>query len=124
MKRTQLALSETLPAMALCVALCFAGRPMFAQSGSNSSRDATTQEQAAQEQPMQPDDQNAAVMTTFSGKIVKSGSKLVLTDAGNKTIYQLDDQQKAHDFLNKSVKVTGVLDPSTGTIRVTAIEPV
>jgi len=37
---------------------------------------------------------------------------------------ELDDQQKAQDFLNKSVKVTGVLDASTGTIRVTMIEPV
>ena len=71
---------------------------------------------------MQPDNQSAAAEKTFSGKIVKSGTKLVLAGDG-KTTYQLDDQQKAHDFLNKSVKVTGVLDASTGTIRVSAIEP-
>jgi hypothetical protein len=54
---------------------------------------------------------------------VKSAGKLVLTTA-DKTTYQIDDQQKAQDFLNKSVKVTGVLDAATGTIRVTAIDPV
>ena len=45
------------------------------------------------------------------------------SDAVNKTTYQLDDQQKAQDFRNNNVKVTGVLD-ATGTIRATAIEPV
>jgi hypothetical protein len=54
---------------------------------------------------------------------VKSGNKLVLTAADSKTTYQIDDQQKAKNFLNKSVKVTGVLDASTGTIRVSAIDP-
>ena len=54
---------------------------------------------------------------------VKDGDKLVLTDADGKTTYQIDDQQKAKAFLNKSVKVTGILDASTGIIRVSAIEP-
>jgi len=122
MKKTQFALSMMLPVMALTAALCFAGRPTFAQSAHDSSRNTITQQQ-----PMQPDDQNAAnasAVKTFSGKIVRSGNKLVLSDADNKTTYQLDDQQKAQDFLNKNVKVTGVLDASTGTIRVSAIEPV
>ena len=66
---------------------------------------------------------NADSEKTFSGKIVKTGGKLVLTTA-DKTTYQIDDQQKAQDFLNKSVKVTGVLDAATGTIRVSAIDPV
>jgi hypothetical protein len=144
MKKTQFVLSPMLPAMVLSVGVCLAGRPMFAQTqtmlaqptfaqmfvetASDSSRDPATQ------QPMQTgdqnddrsvdrsNDQNAASVKTFSGKIVKSGTRLVLSDAGNKTTYQLDDQQKAHDFLNKSVKVIGTLDASTGTIRVTAIE--
>ena len=107
-----------LPVVGLSVALWFARQPMFAQSTSDSSPNPT-----AQQQPMQPDDQAAASMKTFSGKIMKSGDKFVLTDVNSKTTYQLDDQQKAEDFLNKTVKVTGVLDASTGTIRVTAIEP-
>jgi Protein of unknown function (DUF5818) len=123
MKRIQFALSMMLPVMALSVALCFATQPTLAQSSSSSSPDATAQQQ----QPMQPDNQNAVGTPsekTFNGTIVKSGNKLVLTAADSKTTYQLDDQQKAKDFLNKSVKVTGVLDASTGTIRVSAIDPV
>jgi hypothetical protein len=119
MKKVQFDLSTILPVMALTAALCLASQPMFAQSASDRSRNPTTQQQ-----PMQPDDQSMAAVKTFSGKIVKSGDKLVLTDAANKTTYQLDDQQKAQDFLNKSVKVTGVLDAATGTIKVSAIEPV
>lgn len=121
MKKTQFALPMMLPVMALAAALCFASQPTLAQSAPDSSRNTTTQQQ-----PMPPDEQNAANTAseiTFSGKIVKSGNKLVLTAADSKTTYQLDDQQKAHDFLNQSVKVTGVLDASTGTIRVSAIEP-
>jgi hypothetical protein len=119
MKKIQFALSTMLPTLALVAALCFASQPTLAQSDSNSSPNST-----AQQQPMQPDNQNAPSAKTFSGKIVKSGDKLVLTDAESNTTYQLNDQQKAQSFLNKSVKVTGVLDASTGTIRVSAIEPV
>ena|SRR5271165_1041726 len=113
--------------LALCflVALSFAIQPLFGQSTYDASRIATTQPPSAQS-PSQSEAQNAgnaiAVMT-FSGRIVKSGSKLVLTDADNQTTYQLDDQRKAQDFLNKSVKVMGVLDAVTGTIRIAAIEP-
>jgi hypothetical protein len=121
MKKLQFALSKPLPILVLAAVLSFASQPglAFAQSDANSSANSTTQER-----PMQPDNENAASAKTFSGKIVKSGDKFVLTDADSKTIYQLDDQQKAQSFLNKIVKVTGVLDPSTGTIRVSAIEPV
>jgi hypothetical protein len=121
MKKIQLGLPMMLPVMALSVALCFASQPTFAQSASGSSPNTATQQQ-----PMQPDNQNAVSAPsekTFNGTIVKSGNKLVLTAADSKTTYQLDDQLKAKDFLNKSVKVTGVLDASTGTIRVSAIDP-
>jgi photosystem II stability/assembly factor-like uncharacterized protein len=118
MKNIKFALSV----MALTGALCFASQPTLAQSVSDSAPNPT-----AQQQPMQPDDRTTAVTTasekTFNGTIVKSGDKLVLTAADNKTTFQLDDQQKAQVFLNKSVKVTGVLDASTGTIRVKAIDP-
>ena len=122
MKKIQFVLSMMLPVMALTVALCFASQPTLAQSSSSSSPDAT-----AQQQPMPPDNQNSvstpSEKTTFNGTITKSGNKLVLTAADSKTTYQLDDQQKAKDFLNKSVKVTGVLDAATGTIHVSAIDP-
>ena len=120
-KKIQFAVSVMLPVVALTVALCFASQPTLAQNSSGSSPNATTQQQ-----PMQPDNQNAVSTPsekTFNGTITKSGDKLVLTAADSKTTYQLDDQQKAKDFLNKTVKVTGVLDASTGTIRVSAIDP-
>jgi hypothetical protein len=114
--------SLLLPTVALTAASFFSSQPALGQSGSGSSPNPTTQQQ-----PMPPDQEAqttpAATETTFSGKIVKSGGKLVLTDAGNNTTYQLDDQQKAREFLNKTVKVTGVLDATTGTIRVSAIGP-
>jgi len=71
---------------------------------------------------MQPEDQSPSSVNSFSGRIIRSGNKFVLAASDN-TTYQLDDQQKAQDFLNKSVKVTGSLDASTGTIRVRAIDP-
>jgi hypothetical protein len=120
MKKRRFVCSKVLPLAALIVALFFASQAAVARSA-DSPRNPSTQQQ------QMPDDQNAqntGSQTRFSGKIVKSGDKLVLTDGDNNTTYQLDDQQKAHDFLNRTVKVTGILDASTGTIKVTAIEPV
>lgn len=118
MKRTQFMLSMMLPVIALTTALCFTNQPAHAQDHPNSLRYTP-----AQQQPVQPDDQNTATVKTFNGKIVKSGDKLVLAADDKTTTYDLDDQQRAKDFLNQTVKATGVLDASTGTIRVTAIKP-
>jgi len=60
---------------------------------------------------------------TFTGKIAKADGKFVLKDTASKTTYMLDDQEKAKDFEGKSVKVTGMLDTQSNTIRVAAIEP-
>ncbi len=70
---------------------------------------------------VQTDDPTPAPQT-FTGVIVRSGDQVVLTDTLSKTSFQLDDQPRARDFLNKNVKVTAVLDPATGTIRVSTIE--
>lgn len=79
---------------------------------------------SAQDQMQQPDNQKPATETkTFAGKIVKNGNALVLSDLDGKTTYKLDDQQKAKEFVNQDVKVTGILDASTGMIRVSAIDP-
>jgi len=119
MKNVPSTLSVVLSAMALIVVLTLAGMPATAQSS-------TTHDSAsAQQAPSQPsgDQSSASEQKTFTGKIVKTGDKLVLTDSENKTTYQLDDQQKAGEYVNKTVKVTGVLDATTGTIRVSAIDP-
>jgi len=109
-------MSTALIAAALSVmSLPSVGQTSIGQAGSSHST-------KAQQQAMPGEDQRAPSATTFSGRITKSGNRLVLADVDNTTTYQLDDQQKTHDFLNKSVKVTGVLDPTTGTIRITAIQ--
>jgi hypothetical protein len=118
MKKVEKALLRALPVAALIVGLCLMAQPSAAQNSANPTPN-------AQQQSMpQPADQNQAqAVSTFTGKIVKSEGKLVLTDAEGKTNYQLDDQKKAKEFVNQNVKVTGVLDASTGTIRVSAIDP-
>ena len=119
MKNVLAALSFVFPAIALIAGLSLLWQPALAQNPT--PHNATV----AQQEPAQPsgDQNSAAEAKTFTGKIVKTGDKLVLSDAESKTMYQLDDQQKAQEYVNKKVKVTGVLDASTGMIRVSAIEP-
>lgn len=64
----------------------------------------------------------ASQSQTFTGKVAKSGSKLVLKDSATKATYALDDQDKAKQFEGQTVKVTGSLDSKTNTIRVANIE--
>jgi hypothetical protein len=118
MKKVQAAVRNLLPAVAVIVGLFMVCQPVIAENP-NPHSNASAQEQPAP----QPGDQSPVSETkTFTGKIVKAEDKLVLSDAQGKT-YQLDDQQKAQEFVNKKVKVTGVLDTSTGMIRVSAIGP-
>ena len=58
---------------------------------------------------------------SFTGSIVKNGSKYQLRSGG--TDYDLDDQGQAKSFEGKDVKVNGSLDKSSNTIKVTSIEP-
>lgn len=121
MKLTRTLLRDLMTLPALALALCVSSQATLAQSDSQSAPGTKTQSMQPDPQQNDQNSQTAATQKTFSGKIMKSGDKLVLTASG--TTYQLDDQQKAQDFLNKDVKVTGSLDPSTGTIRVSAIDP-
>jgi len=119
MKNVRAALTVVFPALALLAALSLTGQPANAQSATSPNATAT------QQTPSQPsgDQNSASEQKTFTGKIVKTGDKLVLTDTESKATYQLDDQQKAGEYVNQKVKVTGVLDAATGTIRISAIEP-
>ncbi|HKV41823.1 MAG TPA: DUF5818 domain-containing protein [Blastocatellia bacterium] len=71
--------------------------------------------------PMQmgPDDRSCTL------ECVKDGAKFILADRANKVVYSLDSagQKKAREFAGKKVKVTGVVDAKTKTIKVTSIEP-
>jgi hypothetical protein len=116
MKKIGTILRATLPAVIVIAGFCSVGQTATAQTTKPDTA-------ASQDQMQQPDNQKPASETRiFAGKIVKHGNILILSDTGGKT-YKLDDQQKAKEFVNKEVKVTGVLDDSTGVIRVTAIEP-
>lgn len=116
MKKVQALLSV----LGITAGLCLGGSSAFAQTSPSTNQDAT-----AQQEPAAPPDapNTPSEAETFTGKIMKAGNRLVLSDAANRTTYQLDDQQKAREFVNKNVKVIGVLDMNTGVIRVSAIEP-
>jgi hypothetical protein len=65
-----------------------------------------------QQTPSQPDQSKAKQQAlVVTGTIVKNGSDFVLKDDKG-TIYRLDAQDKAAQFENKSVKVTGKLEPA------------
>ena|ERR1700690_3533042 len=114
MKKTGVVVRIALSTALVIAAFCGAGQRAIAQNSTP----------AAQDQMQQPYNQKSASETrTFAGKIVKVGKLLVLSDTEDNTTYKLDDQQKAKEYVNQDVKVTGVLDASTGMIRVTAIEP-
>lgn len=111
---------KLLAALALTGGQLYSGQLLHAQTVPDNSQGAPI---AQPQQAMPPEDPDVT-QTAFTGVIVKSGDKLVLIDTNSKTSYQLDDQEKAQDFVNKNVKVTGVLDPSTGTIHVREISPI
>jgi|SRR5271167_208957 len=116
MKKTKLL--RLLPALALGVGLC------LLQPSANAQQYPDSSSPAAQQQQQQPDTMSQTPdAQTFTGKITKSGGKLVLKDGASKSTYMLDDQDKAKQFEGKEVKVTGTLDPATNTIRITNIEP-
>jgi hypothetical protein len=60
----------------------------------------------------------------FSGTILKNGDTYVLSDAGTKTSYVLDDAQKASPYEGKKVKVTGTVDAASNTIHVETIQEI
>jgi hypothetical protein len=58
---------------------------------------------------------------SFTGKIVKDGTRYVLKVASN-TTYQLDEQGDLKQYENRQVKIIGNLDTGSNTIRVVKIE--
>jgi cytoskeletal protein RodZ len=100
--------------------------PSSAPSTTPQTPSSTDQSGAAQQAPsaQQPvDAQSQQSARSFSGKIAKTGDKLVLQDSASQTSYQLDDQDKAKQFEGQSVKVTGTMDPATNTLHVVDISP-
>jgi hypothetical protein len=54
---------------------------------------------------------------------VRMGGKFVLFNAAQKSVYQLDDQEKPEQFAGATVTVTGRLDRTNNTIHVADIKP-
>jgi hypothetical protein len=61
---------------------------------------------------------------TFSGTVIKSGDKFVLSDSANKLSYLLDDAKKASPYEGKKVKVTGTVDITSNIIHIETIQEV
>jgi hypothetical protein len=53
---------------------------------------------------------------------VKSGGQFVLYAQANKTVYQLDDQEKPSDYAGQRVTIIGTYDGATKTIHVQSIQ--
>jgi hypothetical protein len=77
--------------------------------------------QPQQSSPVQASSAPDPAQDSFTGTVVKAKDRYVLkTDAGT---YQLDNQDKAKQFENQQVKVSGNLDKSSGVIHITDIQP-
>lgn len=132
MARRKLDVHLWLPTLAAMAGFCLTGPPSSCQSLDEPSPDSSSTARA-ESQPTKPAnvanaDTNKSnggenLTMTFQGRIVKSGNRFVLASTDN-TTYQLDNQQRAHNFLNQNVKVSGDLDATTGTIHIHAIDPV
>lgn len=87
-------------------------------------RDTPIPQPDQQDQQAKPpvDPQNQQIPTqSFTGRIVKDGTRYVLKVGTNST-YQLDAQGDVKQYENQDVKVIGNLDSSSNTIRVVKIE--
>ena len=73
-------------------------------------------------QPANPQAQpQASAPQTFTGTIVKDGSRYILK-VSSKNVYQLDDKERAQRYEGKQVKIEGTLDANGNSLHITSIE--
>lgn len=108
--------------LALAIAMFVLQSTGVALQDPASSPSAAQQHDPAEASPP-PAMSQASDTQTFTGTVAKAGGKYVLKDTTSKRTYILDDQEKAKEFEGKSVKVTGMLNTATRTIRIASIEP-
>lgn len=94
------------------------------QSGQQTSTDQQSAQPSSPSQDSSSSMQNSMQKTqgsSFTGTVVKAAGKYVLktTDMN----YQLDDQDKAKQFVGQQVKINGTLDNSTSMIHISDISP-
>ena len=104
--RNRIRLLETFVVIAFALSLCSS-----ASVSARSSPPALSQVQTQTKQPVQE----------FQGTIERSGTKYILEDKASGAKYELDQQDRARQFVGKDVKITGTLDPSSNTIEVSEI---
>ncbi len=97
-----------------------------AQTPSSDTQTAPTSTDQQGTQPSAPSPDSSASMqntqgTSFTGTVVKAGGKYVLKTSDMN--YQLDDQEKAKQFVGQQVKVNGSLDSNTSMIHISDISP-
>lgn len=135
MKKFMIGMATVALAMTLS-AMSFAQQDQSAPSNSQPTSDMQSGQQASPEQQgtqpsaQSPDSSSSmqssrgmqnAVGSSFIGTVVKAGGKYVLKTADAN--YQLDDQDKAKQFVGQQVKVNGNLDSSTSMIHISDISP-
>lgn len=103
--------------MAVCAVLAFTACSTTSATKATTPTKRESPVAFAQQQAQQPSQE-------FQGTIEKRQTKYVLEDKASGATYQLDNQDKAKEFVDKDVKVTGTLDPSTNTIEVSEIQEV
>lgn len=96
----------------LALASCSISSAIIAVAHAGTRDDVAPRAQQQAEQPSQES----------QGTIEKTEAKYVLEDKALGATYQLDNQDKAKEYLGEDVKVTGKLDPNTNTIEVSEIQ--
>jgi cytoskeletal protein RodZ len=76
-------------------------------------------DQSAQENPdTQAQPSQKTGVQTFTGSIVKSGTKFMFQDAASGNTYDIDHQDEVQKFDGKKVTVHGTLDATSNTIHI------
>ncbi len=136
MKKLMTVMATVALAMTLS-AMSFAQQDQSAPSNSQptsdmqNGRQTSPEQQGTQPSSQSPDSSSSmqngqgmqnAVGSSFTGTVVKAGGKYVLKTADAN--YQLDDQDKAKQFVGQQVKINGNLDSSTSMIHIADISPI
>lgn len=130
MKKLLTVMATLALAMALS-AVSFAQQDQSAQpsaqqpsSDMQNGQQTSTDQQGAQPSSPSPDSSSSTQNTegsSFTGTVVKAAAKYVLKTSDMN--YQLDDQDKAKQFVGQQVKISGTLDSSTSMIHISDISP-
>lgn len=68
-----------------------------------------------------PEPRSEQAARSFQGKILKAGHKLVFEESLTRTMYQIDDEDKAKQFQGMNVKVIATMDPNTNLLHIVDI---